>query len=267
MTTIELWNLALYKIGVTKGVTTLEDESLAAILGAAHYDHDLRATLRRFPWPSATKYANPLTLVGGRLWEADPTILTDVQAWSSTVAYAIGDVVRVSGVNYSAIAASTNQTPPNTTYWIPASTPYTDDVFEDYPELYNPDWAYAYRWPSDCLFMRRLVTPGVGRTWDTSPYTWRVGRDPEGLLLLTNQPDAVLEYTMIDCDALWTDDLFIRAFTWALAASAAPALSKNGLTMADCELRFEHHFAIAATAAANEQQQEPEKDASWVAGR
>lgn len=39
-------------------------------------------------------------------------------AWNSGTTYAIGDKVSLSGTNYIAIAASTNQTPPNATYWI-----------------------------------------------------------------------------------------------------------------------------------------------------
>lgn len=40
-------------------------------------------------------------------------------AWSSATAYSIGALVSRLGVNYYAIAASTNQQPPNATYWYP----------------------------------------------------------------------------------------------------------------------------------------------------
>jgi prepilin-type N-terminal cleavage/methylation domain-containing protein len=38
-------------------------------------------------------------------------------AWSATTAYAVGDVSILSNQYYRAIRASTNQTPPNATYW------------------------------------------------------------------------------------------------------------------------------------------------------
>ena len=38
-------------------------------------------------------------------------------AWNSGTTYAIGDLVSLSGTNYIATAASTNQTPPDTDYW------------------------------------------------------------------------------------------------------------------------------------------------------
>jgi len=38
-------------------------------------------------------------------------------AWDSGTTYAVGDLVSLSGTNYRATAASTNQTPPDTDYW------------------------------------------------------------------------------------------------------------------------------------------------------
>jgi hypothetical protein len=38
-------------------------------------------------------------------------------AWSSAAAYVVGDVVSLAGSSYVALAPSTNQTPPNLTYW------------------------------------------------------------------------------------------------------------------------------------------------------
>ena len=38
-------------------------------------------------------------------------------AWSSTTAYAVGDMVTESGITYVCIANNTNNVPPNTTYW------------------------------------------------------------------------------------------------------------------------------------------------------
>jgi hypothetical protein len=274
MNTTALNNIALAKIGVSNGVVSLDENTLEALMGQLHYDHMLRATLRRFSWPFATKYASStrerpaitnetLMLVGGPLWDTDSAELTDVAAWSATFAYPIGYVVRVGGLNYAAIATSTNQTPPNATYWVAATGTYP----ETFPDRFNPDWLYAYRWPTDCLFVRRMVTLGVGRLYHPSPNRFRIGRDAAGLLIVTDTPDAVIEYTSIDCDALWTDDLFIDAFTWRLAAAYAPVVSKNGMTFLECYRMYEDAFSLAATTAANEQQQAPDGDASWIRGR
>jgi len=255
MTAIELLNLSLFKIGVSKTVTSLAEASRQAYTGALVYDHRLRMLLRLFPWPFATKYATPLTLVAGPAWDEDAV----VQEWDAAATYKIGDVVDSGGTFYYCILGHTNQVPPNSTYW---DTEAPDEV--------NGDWLYAYRWPTDCLFARRIVpdlAAGMGRQFNADPPPFRVGFDVNGLLIYSNQREAELEYTANDCDALWADDLFIDAFTWHLAAALAPSLSKNGLTTKDCLQFFLVAVQLARTTALNEGQQEKDGDPDWIANR
>lgn len=53
-------------------------------------------------------YPNPLYRTG---------TLVDRGAWSAATTYRAGDVVTSGGSTYVAVAASTNQVPPNATYW------------------------------------------------------------------------------------------------------------------------------------------------------
>jgi hypothetical protein len=258
MTAVELWNLALIKIGQSQGVSALDDESRAAWTGDLVYDTKLRETLRRFPWGFATKYAL-LDLVRGLAWDDD----AQVQAWDATYTYAIGDIVEVGGTFYYATAASTNQTPPNASYW----TTDSDDLADRYQRA-NFDWLYGYRWPTDCLFVRRAKSNAdSGRTFDATPTPFRIGRDVNGLLIFTNQQATEIEYTVIDCDNLWADDIFLNAFTWNLAALAAPTLSRNGLTAEDCLRHFETLLMIAATVSSREQQLEKPGEAEHIRAR
>lgn len=251
MTAVELLNVALAKAGVSNGVSTLTDATREAYLGALVFDTTLRATLRHFPWSFATKYL-ALTLTQGPAWTD-----ADVQAWSSSAEYLIGDAVLSGGTVYYAVATSTNQVPPNTTYWTTTA-----------PERANGDWDYAYRWPSDCLFARRLVPDGGrGRVFNENPIPYRVGRDKNGLLIYTNQVDAVLEYTCIDCDALWADDLFIDAFTWRLCAIVSPALSRVPNMATTAYALYEHTLARAAAVSTQEHQPEKHGDSEWINGR
>jgi hypothetical protein len=252
MTVVELVNLALLKIGHSNGIATLADQSEAAVTASLVYDHTLRATLRAFPWPFATKYL-ALELTQGPATFTDPL----VQAWSASATYLIGDVVEVADVIYYATAVSFNQTPPNASYWTTTAT-----------EEANGDWDYAYRWPVDCLFARRFVpASGSGRTFNPAPIEFRQGRDKNGPLLYTDEPAAVLEYTMIDCDALWADDLFIDAFTWRIAAALAPSLSRNGITVQQCYQAFTLTINQAATVASREAQLAPDGDAEHIRAR
>jgi hypothetical protein len=254
MTAVQLSNLGLLKIGVSKGIVTVNDSTREAYTIGQFYDTALRATLRAFSWPFATKYA-ALDLTQGPAWTSAP-----VQAWTAAQVYAIGAVVQEASVVYYCVlghtaVAVTNQ-PPNATYW--STTPTTEA---------NGDWLYAYRQPSDCIFARRLVIPGGRRAYDKDPYPFRIGRDSNGLLVFAQVQDAVLEYTTIDCTNLWVDDLFIDAFTWKLGALAAPSLAKDSKLTLLCEQMFSQTLNTASTVAAKEGQQQPAGDADWLGGR
>lgn len=256
MTPVELINVALLKIGVTKGITAVTEDTREAWTALQIYDHYLRLTLRSFPWPFATKYA-VLTLTKGPVYSDSDTL---VQSWSSSATYEVGDVVSVGDVPYWCILAHTNHTPPNTTYW-------TDDETNDVALQANGDWAYGYRWPTDCLFSRRFVRPGIGRAHDPNPPDFRVGRDKNGLVLYTNDPDFELEYTTIDCDNLYTDDLWLDAFTWNLASLFAPGLAKDKEMTAYAYNRYVAAVKFAAVMSSRETQHPPDGEAEWIDAR
>jgi len=259
MTAVELANISLLHLGITLEIVDVDEDTPEAVVLRRVYDHILRACLRRHPWAFATKYAD-LSLVRGPFWNTDPTELTLVQAWSASAAYVAGDVVRVASVNYYCVLANTNNTPPNTTYWS------TDEA--DAPDYANGDWLYGYRWPSDCLYARRIVDDGVGRTDHDPGIPFRRGRDENGLLIFTNQEDANLEYTMLDCIDLWSDDLFLKFFTWTLAGEASPGLEKAQKTKAECIQIAELWFRRATTADMNEGQHEPQdNEPDWIRNR
>lgn len=144
----------------------------------------------------------------------------------------------------------------------------------------NWDWTYAYRLPTDLIFARRLVRPGIGRRADTTPPPFRqAAADTTGRLLYTNyydpegeeEPDNTvhLEYTFRpNCAAGDGDATFRRALTWLMASKLAPGLSRNKVTAADCLGMFNAIIAEAAILNAREQQRElGRQDASWTRER
>ncbi len=89
----------------------------------------------------------------------------------------------------------------------------------------NPDWIYAYTWPADCVFVRRILNC-FGRQ-ATSPPPYVIGRATAGgRLILTNQTDAAAEYTFDVTDAAELEPLFASMFAWRLAAQLALSLSR-----------------------------------------
>jgi hypothetical protein len=92
---------------------------------------------------------------------------------------------------------------------------------------YNADWAYSYRQPTGCLFERRIVVARQGAI-DPPPPPFQLSADDAGGLVLTNQVDAVLEYTRRPDGAVnLADGLFREAFAWRLAATLAPSLAQR----------------------------------------
>lgn len=262
MTAVELANLALVKLGVTQTIAAMNENSREALTANIVYDTTLRRCLRRHPWSFATKYL-ALSLTHGRFWKEDPTQLVLVEAWSNTFTYQIGDTVRQGGINYYAIASSLNQAPPNVAFWStsPAGVPTA---------LQNAsgDWLYSYRYPVDCIFARRVVPPGDdGRRYNETPIEFRRHRDENGLLIATNQQDAQLEYTMLDCIDLFTDDWFIDYFTSELAAAMAPGLERAQKSRLEAMQAAELAYQTAATTDMREQQQHKEGDAPWINAR
>lgn len=90
----------------------------------------------------------------------------------------------------------------------------------------DEDWTYAYRMPTDCIFPRRIVV-ARGMAVDPSPPPMGLSSDASGGIILTNEQNAVLEYTARPtCVAVVADELFREALKWRLAAALAPPLTR-----------------------------------------
>lgn len=128
------------------------------------------------------------------------------------------------------------------------------------------DWRYAYRYPADCLFVRRIVTPSVGRS-DANPAPYRIGRDAEGRLIYTNQEDAEIEYTYNVSDVSEFDALAVSQLAWKLGAGMGPALSRIKGIVELCMQGYEIDKTKAQSRALNESQQEVPIEAESIRAR
>lgn len=109
----------------------------------------------------------------------------------------------------------------------------------------SPDWAYAYRQPTDCVFERRLIAPRSGAV-DPTPPPFQLSSDAQGGLIFCNVASATLEYTYRPpCAAGIGDALFREALGWRHALSLAPALSRMTEAAAACEKMYEQTIAKA----------------------
>ena len=107
-------------------------------------------------------------------------------------------------------------------YAWPFATKFSDlELVEEDP---TSEWSYSYRYPSDCLEFRRILSGTRSDTPDTRiPY--RVGQDSQGRLIYTDQDSAEGEYTVRVTEAgRFTAD-FVSAASLLLASYIAPRLT------------------------------------------
>lgn len=88
----------------------------------------------------------------------------------------------------------------------------------------NDEWDYSYRYPSDCLKLRRILS---GQRQDTNGtrVAYKITRDDTGRLVYTDEENAEAEYTMLNDDPNQYPPDFILALSFRLAFYIAPALT------------------------------------------
>ncbi len=140
------------------------------------------------------------------------------------------------------------------------------------------DWTYVYGVPADCLAIRFVSPPGMRnpRPSQIPPTKIEARKDPStgavvGKLILTDQKDAELVYTMrVENPAAFDPD-FESALAYCLAAELArtiPGIGPVGRALAtDMSNAYELEVRRAAAAALNEQTDEPEPTGELLASR
>jgi hypothetical protein len=130
------------------------------------------------------------------------------------------------------------------------------------------EWGYSYRYPSDCLYFRRILS---GSRQDTrqSRISYKIGIDNAGQLVYTDQSQAQAEYTMLVRDPQrWPSD-FAMAFSYLLAALIAPRLSGGDPTKRGEAARemYEMEIRRARANAWNEEQPDEEVETESIRAR
>jgi hypothetical protein len=130
------------------------------------------------------------------------------------------------------------------------------------------EWLYAYRYPSDCLQARRIVS-GIRNETEDTKIKYRIMQDDSGLLVYTDHEDAQLEYTKRMTDASLYPIDFATALSLHLASHIAPRITagdkfKMGERMM---LRYLDRIGAAQANAFNEERLESRPESEFVRGR
>jgi hypothetical protein len=130
------------------------------------------------------------------------------------------------------------------------------------------EWAFAYRYPVDCLTFRRIIGVARNETRQTRvPYL--IGRDSTGQLIYTDWTNAIGEYTLALEDTTQFAPSFAKALAYKLASDIAPRVAggdpyKLGQIAWQ---KFTRQIEIAQSNALNEEQVEEAPDAEFIRAR
>lgn len=118
------------------------------------------------------------------------------------------------------------------------------------------DWEHVYTYPTDCLFARFVVPPGIRNPMSIERIEFRIEANDAGTgrVILTDQPDAELVYTMRHTATQVWPATFSSALGWRLAVELALGVKKDP-AMAERILKgYEQTIMRAAGTDANEGQ-------------
>jgi len=132
----------------------------------------------------------------------------------------------------------------------------------------NTEWAYSYRYPSNCKNMRRLLS-GIRNDNRQVRVSYRIAGDDSGLVIYTDIQDAVCEYTVKpDNTARFTDD-FKLALSYLIGSMMAPRLTRgDAYKLGDKALAlYLQTISRAEANAFNEEQDEEKPESEFIRAR
>lgn len=131
------------------------------------------------------------------------------------------------------------------------------------------DYRYAYRYPADCCCLRKIyaVAPD-GHLMPLPDFvSYKIVSDESGLVLYTNEPRVISEYTADVKDTALFDEQFCEALSWKLASSIAFKLTGNEQIVQMATSEYERLFLHAAADAENEQNVKTPELNTFIAAR
>lgn len=129
-------------------------------------------------------------------------------------------------------------------------------------------WGYAYRYPSDCIKIRRIPSALLTDTSETR-IPFAESFDGSGNLIYCSEANAKLEYTSLVVSVTLYPSDFIMALSYFLASLIAPSVTTgDDFKLADRSLKLSQLWLGKAGAnAQNEIQNEQEPDAESIRAR
>lgn len=128
-------------------------------------------------------------------------------------------------------------------------------LIETFTGTSNKEYTYSYRYPSDCLDVRRIKST-IRNDTRQSRVPLKILKDDAARIIYTDTEDAELEYTVRVTDPSFYPPDFQIAFSYRLAAYIAPRLAKGDpFKLGDAAMqKYDMEISRAKAASANEEQ-------------
>jgi len=136
------------------------------------------------------------------------------------------------------------------------------------PPTETEEWDFSYRYPTDCLMIRRVQTD-IRVDTHQSRIVFKLGRDDAGELVYTDEAEAKIEYTFREEDPQRFPPDFILALSFRMAVYAAPRLTGGDpFKMGDRAARlYMNEISMAQSSASNESVPDQLPDAETIRAR
>lgn len=130
------------------------------------------------------------------------------------------------------------------------------------------EWAYSYRYPSDCALFRRIQS-GIRNDSRQSRVPYRIVYDATGRLIYTDQENAIFEYVKKEQNVELFSDDYVLALSLKMAFYMAPRLTAGDpFKLGDRAARlYEIEISKAKAQARNEEQPEEEPQSEFIRAR
>lgn len=132
----------------------------------------------------------------------------------------------------------------------------------------NQEYAYSYRYPSDCVAIRKILS-NLRNDTRQSRIHFSLGNDDAGQLVYTDQAEAEIRYTYLETDPDKFPPDFTIAFSYLIAYYIAPSLTGGdpyGVTNRALQ-SYLAEISRAGANAANEEQAEEDVLSEYTRAR
>lgn len=132
----------------------------------------------------------------------------------------------------------------------------------------NEEWAYSYRYPSDALKIRRILS-GNRNDNRQSRIPMKISWDDDGQLLFCDVEDAEVEYTFLNEDTGHYPPDFVLALSWRLSFYIAPRVTGGDpfKLQERMYVLYTAEMTMAKANAVNEQQDEEPAESEFIRAR